>query len=355
MSDTPDLPDPPEQMPPSLGEAIAADAVVAQAAEHAGHAGPLHPHCENCGTKLEGPYCHRCGQHDFDVHRSFGHVFMEVLESFFHFDAKLFRDMFVLLLRPGRLTAAFNAGKRAAQMPPFRLYVFISILFFFLTFVGNKQSQALIQETPGRQATEHVSERPPSFDAGQTREAMDQLREVVRGEGEKAASSTNPKAAPPRHAKEPGFFAGLQDRLDHLNTPEAKQHLVHSFMVAMPKLILFCLPFFALYTRVLFRKAGQVYLQHLVVAVHFHTFIFLWSMVTNGWGFLLGFAAPGLAGLVDFIGFLWLVAYPFLMLKHLFANSWPRTIVKTGLLGFAYLTTLGIGFAATAAIVLAMA
>ncbi len=63
--------------------------------------------------------------------------------------------------------------------------------------------------------------------------------------------------------------------------------MVKGFIHALPKLILICVPFFALYTRFLFRKTGQVYLQHLVLALHFHTFIFLWLMFTNGWVDLL--------------------------------------------------------------------
>lgn len=54
--------------------------------------------------------------------------------------------------------------------------------------------------------------------------------------------------------------------------------MLHGFVIALPKLILLCLPLFALYTRFLFRKTKQVYLQHLVLALHFHTFIYLWLM-----------------------------------------------------------------------------
>ena len=46
----------------------------------------------------------------------------------------------------------------------------------------------------------------------------------------------------------------------------------------------------------------------------------------------------------------WLGLYPLLMLRRLFANAWRWTIIKTGLLGFAYLITLGLGFVATAII-----
>jgi hypothetical protein len=40
------------------------------------------------------------------------------------------------------------------------------------------------------------------------------------------------------------------------------------------------------------------------------------------------------------------------MLRKLFANFWLMTILKTLMLGFAYLLTLGTGFVITAVIVL---
>jgi predicted amidophosphoribosyltransferase len=39
-------------------------------------------HCENCGAPLSGPYCAQCGQAAIDYRRSFGHVFVDVLNEF---------------------------------------------------------------------------------------------------------------------------------------------------------------------------------------------------------------------------------------------------------------------------------
>ena len=58
----------------------------------------------------------------------------------------------------------------------------------------------------------------------------------------------------------------------------------------------------------------------------------------------------GLKGWLAFGCNLWLVLYPLLMLRRLFTNSWRWTIIKTGLLGVAYVCTLGLGFVATAII-----
>lgn len=342
----PELPDLPA---PSVTDAVVLGAIVAQATEaHAPH-GPTHTHCENCGIELKGPFCHQCGQHDFEFHRSFGHVFFDALENFFHFDAKFFRNIVTLLFRPGQLTAEFNSGKRAAQMPPFRLYLFVSVLFFFISFIGKSGEKAL------------QSANNPTVIAGspEARAAFDTAMKEIKQDAVAAKAAKTDAKTVQRRVKTP---AGIDLTLDEkTNTPlerlitekgryafEHQAEMVDAFTHALPRMLLVCLPFFALYTRFLFRKSGQVYLQHLVIAVHFHTFIFLWRLCADGWVFLLNFVAHPLAVLVGVAANLWLFGYVFLMLRRLFANSWKLTIFKTGVLAGLYGLTLGLGFMITA-------
>ena len=349
---------------PPLLAAVAADAVAAHATETPGHGRPVHARCENCDTPLAGPYCHHCGQHDIDFHRSFGHMFLDALENFFHFDAKLFRNIVTLLFQPGRLSAAFNAGRRAAQMPPLRLYIFVSVLFFFISLLGRGDFELFRTDPPAGSeefkagaagALQEIANATPDPKAKARLAAVaDKLKP---GAATREAASAGDKPAAGR--AEPG---GLDLRLNGKKQTELERYLAEkgryavehrremgeAFLHALPKMLLLCLPFFALYTRVLFRKSGQVYLQHLVVALHFHTFIFLWRLVADGWVFLVNAVSPKLAGFVAFGTNLWLVLYVFLMLRHLFQNTWPRTICKTFVLAGAYGLTLGVGFVATA-------
>lgn len=386
-----------EPEPPSLPvqEAVAADQAAAHATEGHGHHGPFHTHCENCGTKLEGPFCHKCGQHDFEFHRSFWHVFMEALETLFHFEGKFFRNIVTLLFQPGRLTADFNAGKRAAQMPPFRLYIFVSFVFFLLIFLGSKEDD-FVRETNGKphQGLTINGKPVPVATLGDTwRETAAQMKpedwqdpaKVTTAVKELAAKTETPASASilaeqPVAAKplvdevratveqvqaqiaESRKAAGqdspaekdtaleqfLQEQGRRLADPVRRQQLANWIRAHIPHMLMFCLPFFALYTRVLFRKSGFVYLQHLVLSVHFHTFIYLWVLFSRGWEGVAGLPGWGLDGWVAFACGLWLCAYPFLMLRRLFANSWPKTVVKTLLLTVIYALTLSLGFFATA-------
>src|SRR5881398_937736 len=89
-------------------------------------------HCENCGTQLSGKYCSVCGQAAIDYRRSFRHVIVDVLDSFLNWDSKFFATIGWLIARPWHLTNQFLAGRRVRYVHPLRLYLLVSILFFFV-------------------------------------------------------------------------------------------------------------------------------------------------------------------------------------------------------------------------------
>lgn len=94
-------------------------------------------HCENCQAPLAGPYCAQCGQHAIDYRRSLMQVMIDAADSFFDWDTKFLRSLGVLLVRPGRITNDFNAGRRVRYMHPLRLYFLASIAFFLMAKLIN--------------------------------------------------------------------------------------------------------------------------------------------------------------------------------------------------------------------------
>src|SRR5437764_8218244 len=109
-------------------------------------------HCQNCGAELVGPHCAQCGQAAVDYRRSFGHVIVDVLDSFLNWDSKFFGTIGLLVTRPWRLTNAFLAGQRVRYLHPARLYLLASILFFFAATYGIKSAhfQAINLSPEGR-------------------------------------------------------------------------------------------------------------------------------------------------------------------------------------------------------------
>ena len=352
-------------------EALVADQAAAQATTPSGHGHGHRAACENCGTPLQGPYCHKCGQHDFDFTRSFWHVLLEALESVFHFDEKIFRNLVSLLFRPGRLSADFNAGKRASQVPPFRLYVFVSFVYFLLTFLHPDEKAEMHEKArtlPEKAAVAHQAV------TGQVQTLADNTAHPVAKEQLNAAAEKlrqlNPKAGTASARSEPTTettppVAGSDNKLHITLDPgddtwlgrhladKIRQALEHqhetleAFFHAVPKMLLFYLPFFALYTRLLFRGAGQVYLQHLIVSVHYHTFFFLWSLLGRGLVALIGLASTTASTWLDKAVAIWLLVYPVIMLRRLYQESWARTLTKSVALAILSGLTLLLALVAT--------
>src|SRR6476660_2797237 len=93
---------------------------------------PALPYCENCGAPMAGPFCAQCGQAAIDYRRSFRHVIGDVLDSFLNWDSKFFATTAWLITRPWHLTNQFLAGRRVRYVHPLRVYLLVSILFFFV-------------------------------------------------------------------------------------------------------------------------------------------------------------------------------------------------------------------------------
>lgn len=85
--------------------------------------------CQNCGTALSGRWCHACGQDSRNPLRELRSLFEEFLESALSWDSKLVTTLKVLASRPGELTVAFVAGRRARYLGPVRLYLLLSLIY----------------------------------------------------------------------------------------------------------------------------------------------------------------------------------------------------------------------------------
>ena len=85
----------------------------------------------------------------------------------FEADSRLWATLRALFTRPGHLSAEFSLNRRASYLPPFRLYLFSSIIFFFALSItidlpeGPGQARAFFTEGDGPRpaARERLRER----------------------------------------------------------------------------------------------------------------------------------------------------------------------------------------------------
>ncbi|HEX5655380.1 MAG TPA: DUF3667 domain-containing protein, partial [Chitinophagaceae bacterium] len=90
--------------------------------------------CLNCGTIVQGRYCHECGQENVLPKESFWHMVTHFLYDITHFDSKFFETIKDLAFKPGFLSIEYMKGRRASYLHPVKMYVFTSAVFFLLFF-----------------------------------------------------------------------------------------------------------------------------------------------------------------------------------------------------------------------------
>lgn len=77
-------------------------------------------------------FCPYCGQEHKEKVVHFKQFIFDFLGDYFTFDSLIIRSVKPLLFKPGFLTNEFLAGKRVKYIPPMRMFIFISILFFLI-------------------------------------------------------------------------------------------------------------------------------------------------------------------------------------------------------------------------------
>lgn len=121
---------------------------------------------------------------------------------------------------------------------------------------------------------------------------------------------------------------------------------------ALPPAMFLMLPVFAVLLKVLYVFKRRLYVEHLIVALHSHAFLFLSVLLLAGLA-ILGHASTAHAWLQTSFGWMqtilcgWMLLYLLLMQKRVYAQGWTLTSLKFLLAGFCYVVLLS--FVITAA------
>ena len=312
-------------------------------------AAPAIHHCTNCGTALTGPYCSHCGQrhHTHPVH-SLRHFIQEATEDLTHADSRLWQTVHALLLRPGFLTEEFLAGRRARYLPPVRLYLVVSVIFFLLVGL-----QSWLSPPPVRVQESHGLVR---YDVtiGPGRGGM-----IGRNPGtatrHTAAAPAVPVTLPMRSvckaigAHDLTFGAwctSLAPRIQHswmaLNAAGGLQRLDTIWLHSIERAMFLFLPLMALVLMPLYRNPRRYYVEHLLFLVHNQVCVFmvlglytLLEMITSS-GLVLGPVGDALS--------LYVLVYFYLSMRRMYRESRTRTLAKLIGISLGYLTAFGLMF-----------
>jgi hypothetical protein len=260
------------------------------------------PQCLNCGTHLRGQYCGHCGQRARNRLISLWELLREAFGDLFELDSRLWKTIVPLLSRPGLLTHDYLQGRRARYMPPFRMYLVLSLLFFLVAFFNPRETFSLFYD-PQTLAEAEEEERRLAAETGE--KVRDELAAegIVVGDGELSEEL--------KEHLEDDLDAGFNIHIGDENstgeedcnvedfeidgpewfkrrlTPERVQRVceqvrrdggrqfVANLVDNIPIALIVLLPIMAFVLKALYPLSRRYYVEHLLFFVHFHAFFFL--------------------------------------------------------------------------------
>lgn len=267
-------------------------------------------YCPNCGTGYRGNYCPHCGQDARLKVPTVGKLLRELVEKSLGIDGvegRLVLTLRQLFRHPGAMTADYLDGRRQRYISPLKLYLVVSLLFF----VG-------LMQVPG------------------IRIAIGPFGVEVLTEAS-AVSSISARSGSAALDARIAAFAALP--------AETRQRELRDGLVRhAPKAMLLLVPAFAALLLALY--PARHYGEHLLFALHFHSFAFL-ALLPG----LVPWPGP-LHELVNDAIDLVLAVYLFLALRRVYGGGTPATVLRVALVFGFYALAIAIATFAGAALAL---
>jgi hypothetical protein len=297
--------------------------------------------CPNCDTALTGHHCSHCGQAVHHSARSVRALLHEVFEDLTHLDGRMLLTLRTLALRPGQITVDHLADRRARYLPPFRLYLVMSVLFFALGLIdgdggNNAGKHAVTPPSPASApAAKANNEGPgsPAFEAA--------LKEMERDPdaGWLARGLRQGCGVLPDWGQ--GALVGACQRA----WADRGQALLATFVHNLPRTMFVVMPVAALVLLVLFGRSRRFYVEHVIFTLHLQTAAYLFFTVGTLL-LMLERAVPGMGIVVTPLCWALLgygVWYFYRALRAVYREPQARTVTKM------------LAFAASYGVILAMA
>ena len=331
--------------------------------------------CANCGHPLIGAYCAICGQPTNVHRRSVLGLMHELFVDVVNFDSRILRTIRALLFKPGELPTAFREGRTQRYVPAFRLYLFVSLIFFvLLSLTGIAIIQLVVEAkaTPViRDAQGNMFIANPAYDPGDAEDKiLPKLIPVGKDDTVRNGAiysynsvtyffrrigsihSTLPAAA------RADLFSQANGNLGKIKTDkkdkkatEAKDWMSRHvegalsrvaadpaalngpMTVWIPRALFLLLPIYALLLALFYIRHRKQYflVDHLVFSLSIHTFAFVALMFAAGLAQLIG------GSFVAILFFGVMAVYILLAMKRFYAQGWIKTSIKYVLLSGTYL------------------
>ncbi|HEX6193550.1 MAG TPA: DUF3667 domain-containing protein [Chitinophagaceae bacterium] len=329
--------------------------------------------CLNCGTIVQGHYCHVCGQENVVPKETFWHMVTHFLYDITHFDSKFFATLKDLIFKPGFLTREYMAGRRAKYLHPVKMYVFTSAIFFLLFFgffagdtfkinnsklVSGKARLIAIEEIEADLLKDTIQAKADSANFIRRLHKLEQMKDTTVpvtiadfAEFDDDSSLLNISGFADKY-KSVEQYDSIQKQLpDSLrdswslrrlikkelsvnkrygkNKEAAFEKLIQTVLHRLPYMLFVSLPLFALILKLLYiRRKNFFYADHGVFTIHLYIFSFILLLVVFSLNRLREYTGWGILGWVIGLLFILLNIYLYKAMRRFYGQRRFKTIVK---------------------------
>jgi hypothetical protein len=349
--------------------------------------------CLNCGTILEGKFCHNCGQENLQMKESFGHMINHAVSDYFHFDYQFFHTLRPLFLKPGHLTNEYVLGHRAQYLHPVKMYIFISLVFFIIFFQGKKQETVNVKENKQSEQKSIDNNTKKSIDNGTNTKSLisaeqkqelskkikafipDTITKQINADLKKDSEKVKDRKADNKG----GFTFYGDDNINKFKSYEeyladqsklpadkrdnslarymikknfdwkkqgknAKEILSEGLKHNAPKMMFLLLPMFAFILKLAFWNNHKFYVEHIIYTIHLHCYLFLFLTFIMLLNMILPESWGTIVDLLQTLATITIIWYVYRSLRVVYNRSRWRTVSKMVGVSFMYSIVFGISF-----------
>ncbi len=356
------------------------------------------PECLNCGYPFSGyeVFCPECGQKNKGVKLTFGSFIKEVFNGFVSWDAKFWKTIVPLIIKPGKVSKDYVEGKRMRYSNPFRFYITVSIIFFILLgFFNNFNEFKYLNNGNTKKETSKKKTKKKSGDKKEiTQQEIDSIKNEVIESLDKnpfmpAVAKKEILKAVEQKAKDTTAYSSggnsisfggssridkffkfqkkhpeleIDDALDSLKYDKVFlnrflykrasvtnsllnnkdiENTLEKEMISYGSISLFILlPIFAIFLKLFYIRRKYTYVEHLIFVFHTQTVFFILSLIYLLLNFFFEIDTEWLFILLFLI-------YLFMAMKKFYQQGNFKTFIKFSMINFIYmiLATFGVVFA----------
>lgn len=328
-------------------------------------------HCLNCGTELQGEFCHKCGQEAVSKVPTIKDFIVEYINNAFIWDSQFLSTLWRLLRHPGQLTNEYNEGKFIKQEHPlklnmFLLFVFISLFVFFAS--AEKMTTSMHKMTTNESVFSGIQLEFLTDDAEYLKKMQESPRDTILLQAPLTLTESYPGiltnietkevasgeaidkwvAIVPQVLIEDKIVVAGQDGYYHFNTENnrGKDELelfnaIFSEMIRItsqyfPILLLLTVPFITFSLRIVQRKSKIPMIHHLIFSLHYTAF--LEFLIICVYVIYLIFAPP--MNVLQYTVMICSCVYMAIAYHRVYSTTWFSAIAKSLLTSFIYFTIL---------------